>query len=1213
MPAREETFRNQTRLHVVFALSSIAMTLTIVWMIMADHLRPWKETQREFHYIEDAKLRVEEQKRQDELNKQQLDELAARIEAADRTAEENAKQIRAQESELKKIGGKYEQLDTATRFLKAELDSQRSEYDLKIDLNQNREARNYLNDVIVPSEKRLLELRRELETVKAQKTEAETRIASLQGNVDAIKKEQDKLTLDRDRVTRLREQKEQQYFGLPAFLRGLPLIDAAAPPTKIQQISLPELTINYNFKDVPRYDRCQTCHLGIDRPNYLKDAEGKDLPLVFQSHPHLTDGAMTTDPSGKRVVAGLYLDGNGPHKVNSFGCTICHGGNGSGTDFSYASHEPNTLHQAEEWKEKDHWSEMHHWDEPMLPKRFIESSCIKCHHQVTDVPQAEKLQAGYERIVKYGCTGCHTIGGEGSFGPDLTDERPVGPNLRHIASKVSKEWTLKWIKNPHAFRPDTRMPRFYNVTNNHGEKDQPKAHAEIYAITHYLFAKSVPPADFVEPQAKDGKDANAPPAQASTDATKGKELFFQKGCMACHSHKEFAPETFPASVQQYAKANHGPNLSEMALKFQSNAQGYKWLVNWIKNPEKYHAKSLMPNLQLSWGDSANIASWILSVKGEWPQPVTIPDLESGEVQPGLNELVRLFVTKAGWKDPATQKPQSVSLSEVEGFVHDLKTDDKLMYLGEKTIGRLGCFGCHNISGFETYKSIGTALNGWGVKSPAKLDFGHITEYLQDQKVADDGSRDGTDEFYQEKLGHHTRMGFLYEKLHRPRSYDYKKTSEDLKAWDDRLRMPQFVWADDPKAVEEVMTFVLGLTGEKINSRYLPKYSYSPAQKAVAEGSKLLNRYNCTGCHVVAMPKYTIASDTKLEEALSDFETNVKVAYASRANDYVKELYPKLSYDAKVTPDDVVKGLKAHDGKAVTIEAMPAQAIDNDLSVQVWRPVTIRGFTFNVGDTLTIDKTKVTLTAPEGGNFAWLYATTQAEKTGTDFPTFWNRLPPPLLREGAKVQTPWLTSFLKDPYLIRPAANLRMPRFHYGKDDAKLPALETEGIANYFAAVDGKEFPYQQFPEREQSYLAGLEAKHPEYLAGGWQLMTKGACIQCHAIGQYKPTGGAQVVNGPDLRQVSGRFRPEYLAEWLARPNRLVPYTAMPQNIPPAGPPAPGVPKSMEGQTWVQVKAMRDTLLNYVTAVEGQLAGAAGKPADASKAAAPAPKAAGGGQ
>ncbi len=168
---------------------------------------------------------------------------------------------------------------------------------------------------------------------------------------------------------------------------------------------------------------------------------------------------------------------------------------------------------------------MHHWDEPMLPSRFMESSCLKCHHEVTDVPQAKKLQAGYERIVKYGCTGCHTIGGEGSFGPDLTDERQVGPNLAHVGSKSSKEWVLKWIKNPHAFRPDSRMPRFYGVTNNSSPKDRPKSDAEIHAITHYLFAKSTPPAGFVDT------------ASQRRSRPRGRNCSSQKGCMACHSHR----------------------------------------------------------------------------------------------------------------------------------------------------------------------------------------------------------------------------------------------------------------------------------------------------------------------------------------------------------------------------------------------------------------------------------------------------------------------------------------------------------------------------------------------------------------------------------------------------------------------------------------------------------------------------------------------------
>ena len=48
MPATEETYRSQPTLHLVFAISSIAMLLSTVWMVMADHLRPWKEVQREF-------------------------------------------------------------------------------------------------------------------------------------------------------------------------------------------------------------------------------------------------------------------------------------------------------------------------------------------------------------------------------------------------------------------------------------------------------------------------------------------------------------------------------------------------------------------------------------------------------------------------------------------------------------------------------------------------------------------------------------------------------------------------------------------------------------------------------------------------------------------------------------------------------------------------------------------------------------------------------------------------------------------------------------------------------------------------------------------------------------------------------------------------------------------------------------------------------------
>jgi mono/diheme cytochrome c family protein len=606
----------------------------------------------------------------------------------------------------------------------------------------------------------------------------------------------------------------------------------------------------------------------------------------------------------------------------------------------------------------------------------------------------------------------------------------------------------------------------------------------------------------------------------------------------------------------------------------------------------------MPNLQLSREDAADIASWILSVPGQWPVQVDVPALESKEVHDAVDELVKLYVSKSGSFKPADGKSLSVSLSELDDLVtNQVTTSDKLMYLGEKTVSRLGCFGCHTIPGFENAKPIGTALNDWGIKSPARLDYGHIAEYLTDPEHPPEanGTRDGTDLFYQEKITHETRMGFLFQKLHRPRSYDYLKRNEKYKNWDDRLRMPQFAWANDPAAIEEVMTFVLGLTNEKIAAKYLPKTYATPSRTALALGSKVLNRFNCAGCHVLEMPKYTIPEGVKITEAFTDWKSNLRSSYTARGSDYIPEIYSQLSYDPKKKLDanaiETELGVTEDDGsKSITIEGMPIGLFENELTVQVWRPVTIRGYTFNIGDNVALDQTKVQKTPSDGGNFAWLYATVQAERTGAAFDSFWNRLPPPLLREGNKVQTPWLSSFLRDPHMIRPAAGLRMPRFHYGKSETE-SSREPEWVADYFAARDRAEFPYQSIPQQNQSYLAERNRAHPEYLGAGWLMMTNktSPCIQCHGIGQFRPTGGAGVVNGPDLREVAPRFRPDYLEAWLANPRRLIPFTAMPQNIVPHGAVQITVPKTFENQPIEMVRAVRDTLLNYVSAVELQLA------------------------
>ena len=142
----------------------------------------------------------------------------------------------------------------------------------------------------------------------------------------------------------------------------------------------------------------------------------RGLPNPYISHPRLD----------------LFVGSTSPHKMQEVGCTICHEGQGNGTDFKWASHSPNDPAQGEQWMHEYGWFNNHHWIFPMNPQRFAESSCLKCHHEVAELepsprfpdPPAPTLTAGHDVIRQFGCYGCHEI--NGYDGPN----RRIGPDMR---------------------------------------------------------------------------------------------------------------------------------------------------------------------------------------------------------------------------------------------------------------------------------------------------------------------------------------------------------------------------------------------------------------------------------------------------------------------------------------------------------------------------------------------------------------------------------------------------------------------------------------------------------------------------------------------------------------------------------------------------------------------------------------------------------------
>lgn len=75
---------------------------------------------------------------------------------------------------------------------------------------------------------------------------------------------------------------------------------------------------------------------------------------------------------------------------------------------------------------------------------------------------------------KYGCNGCHSVGEEGG---------KVGPALDRAGFRLNGTWIYRWVKNPQAMKPETRMPAL-------GLSD-----ADAKAVTMYLGTLRAPKAD----------------------------------------------------------------------------------------------------------------------------------------------------------------------------------------------------------------------------------------------------------------------------------------------------------------------------------------------------------------------------------------------------------------------------------------------------------------------------------------------------------------------------------------------------------------------------------------------------------------------------------------------------------------------------------------------------------------------------------------------
>src|SRR5262245_62158656 len=148
MAATDQTYRDQRHLDVWFAISSLLMLLSVVWMFVQDYYVPWKPSQRVFR---DVKSEVAVRKLLDEVSDSFDSDHARAVKDVEdeRKAMSDGKQeeIEKLKSEISSIQPKKEKADAKFQGIKSDLDSRVSFFNIAVDNGKTDAAARYKEDI----------------------------------------------------------------------------------------------------------------------------------------------------------------------------------------------------------------------------------------------------------------------------------------------------------------------------------------------------------------------------------------------------------------------------------------------------------------------------------------------------------------------------------------------------------------------------------------------------------------------------------------------------------------------------------------------------------------------------------------------------------------------------------------------------------------------------------------------------------------------------------------------------------------------------------------------------------------------------------------------------------------------------------------------------------------------------------------------------------
>ncbi len=535
--ANENKNNSSYKVYVFVFFSAVLLALSL-WVVWDDEfgLRPWKKYQEEFKTMKHDQLEKDYRKAVVEFQRSGGHKRLAELEAQLAKAETSFQSGGTQEK-YKQLTKQFDDLHAQAAINQKELQNARGLF---------LETEYYFTKTQKPEYKvKMDELQRQIDAI------------TLRGN--ALQKKEDVLKNSISEITSGKAHLEAEIERMKSGLEDLKekIANNNKVAVEIKQI---------HIKDIDKADRCQTCHIGIDgkrQVSLLQPFARHPASFVYLDHHdptkfgctfcHRGQGRATTSTEkahgnvkhwDEPLLAGdmtqtscLNCHGdikglrgaeeivNSTELLKKYGCYSCHKIPGYETmgDVGPVLTEVGTKVNYS-WAVKWLLDPKLYFSTARMPKFFFTQDQAESiadylfsmsgttRHDVDyskETPNAKLVEQGKALWSQARCNLCHTTGGRGG-----NHVKVYAPDLSKVGSKVNKEWLFRWLKNPNAYFPGTKMPRF-RFTDE-----------DIKSLVEYITSEY--------------KDDEAEPKYVQpveiqvASIKKGKDLVQKYGCYGCH-------------------------------------------------------------------------------------------------------------------------------------------------------------------------------------------------------------------------------------------------------------------------------------------------------------------------------------------------------------------------------------------------------------------------------------------------------------------------------------------------------------------------------------------------------------------------------------------------------------------------------------------------------------------------------------------------------